>query len=153
MTRWPWPGPAAGWPADPTPTCRSACPTTSARPPPWRTTPGWRSLYPYFRASGCKSGHGTIAWLPAPDYVMLPKPLRRPASQLPAGRPVVALLDTGVREHDWLVEAHGEPYWEEAQGWTPPRTIPEVAGQESHGEETDNPDFGGHWGTAPSSPD
>ncbi len=104
------------------------------------------SLYPYYRASGCKSGHGTVAWLPAPDYVMPPKPLRRPASQFPAGRPVVALLDTGVREHDWLVETDGEPYWEEAEGWTPPRTIPEVAGQESHGEESDGPDFGSHWG-------
>ncbi|MEE6262586.1 S8 family peptidase [Plantactinospora sonchi] len=104
------------------------------------------SLYPYFRASGCKSGHGTVAWLPAPDHVMLPKPIRRPASQFPAGRPVVALLDTGVREHDWLVETDGEPYWEEAQGWTPRRAIPEVAGQESHSEERDGPDFGSHWG-------
>ncbi|MET8283129.1 S8/S53 family peptidase [Micromonospora sp. NPDC005174] len=103
------------------------------------------TLYPYFRASGCKSGHGTVAWLPAPDYVMLPKPLRRPASQLPGGRPVVALLDTGVREHDWLAETDGEPYWEEAQGWTPPRTLAEVAGQESRGED-DDPDFGSHWG-------
>ena len=68
---------------------------------------------------------------------MPPKPLRRPASQFPAGRPVVALLDTGVREHDWLVETDGEPYWEEAEGWTPLRTIPEIAGQESHGEESD----------------
>ncbi|WP_433458156.1 S8 family peptidase [Micromonospora sp. CA-248212] len=104
------------------------------------------NLYPYFGASGCKSGHGTIAWLAAPEHVMPPKPARRPASQFPAGRPVVALLDTGVREHDWLAEAGGEPYWEEAQGWTPPRAIPAVAGQESRGEETEQPDFGSHWG-------
>lgn len=104
------------------------------------------NLYPYFRASGRKSGHGTVAWLPAPDYVMPPKPPRRPASQLPAGRRVVALLDTGVREHDWLVETDGEPYWESAEGWTPRRVIPGDAGQESHGEEGDGPDFGSHWG-------
>ncbi|MFG1840311.1 S8 family peptidase [Micromonospora sp. NPDC049175] len=103
-------------------------------------------LFPYFRASGRKSGHGTVSWLPAPDHVMLPKPPRRPASQFPAGRPVVALLDTGVREHDWLVESDGEPYWEEARGWTPLRAIAEIAGQESHGQESDETDFGSHWG-------
>ncbi|MFG2054527.1 S8 family serine peptidase [Micromonospora sp. NPDC048930] len=103
-------------------------------------------LYPYYQASGCKSGHGTVAWLPAPDYMMPPKPLRRPASQLPAGRPVVALLDTGVRKHDWLDEADGEPYWADAEGWTPLRAIPKVAGQESHGAASENPDFGSHWG-------
>ncbi|WP_157756786.1 S8/S53 family peptidase [Plantactinospora sp. KBS50] len=102
-----------------------------------------RSLYPYYRASGRKSGHGTVAWLPAPEHVMPPKPPRRPASRFPAGRPVVALLDTGVREHDWLVETDGDPYWQEAQDWTPARPIAEIAGQDSHGEESDGPDSGG----------
>ncbi|WBB75902.1 S8/S53 family peptidase [Micromonospora sp. WMMD1128] len=104
------------------------------------------NLYPNYRAGGRKSGHGTVAWLPAPDHVMPPKPRRRPDRDFPAGRPVVALLDTGVREHDWLVEADGEPCWEEAEGWTPPRAIPEIAGQDGRGDESDEVDFGSHWG-------
>jgi hypothetical protein len=52
-----------------------------------------------FAADGKKSGHGTIAWLPAPEYVM-PKAPDWPSTARP---PVIALLDTGVRSHPWLL--------------------------------------------------
>jgi hypothetical protein len=38
----------------------------------------------------------------APVAVCLPAPRRRPAGELPCRRPVVAVLDTGVRSHPWL---------------------------------------------------
>lgn len=97
-----------------------------------------RDLFPYYLASGRKSGHGTIAWLPAPEYEMPDPPQPGPASGFPGGRPVVALLDTGVKEHDWLAPVDGEPYWTEAQGWVPRRSIPEASGD----------DFGSHFGHA-----
>ena len=51
-----------------------------------------------FAADGKKSGHGTIGWLPAPDYLM-PHAQAWPST---APKRVIALLDTGVRTHPWL---------------------------------------------------
>lgn len=50
-----------------------------------------------FQASGKKSGHGTIAWLSAPPFEMHDRP---PVSG--TGHPVIALLDSGVMDHEWL---------------------------------------------------
>jgi subtilisin family serine protease len=52
----------------------------------------------FYKGMGEKSGHGTIAWLSAPRFAM-----GDPPSVLPdANGPVVALLDSGVMDHDWL---------------------------------------------------
>jgi subtilisin family serine protease len=94
---------------------------------------------PLFSADGKKSGHGTIAWLPAPDYAV-------PAGQdwPPAGpRGVIALLDTGVRPHPWLPEDEADQLSfvvkAEEHGWSPP--LPD----------DDTPpagDYSSHWGHA-----
>ena len=91
-----------------------------------------------FDASGKKTGHGTIAWLPAPRYEMKPSPPWRPVRR----RPVIALLDSGVREHGWLPEpVDGQPFCIDAgdtYGWQPPVPIPALPEE----------DFGSHWGHA-----
>jgi hypothetical protein len=53
----------------------------------------------FYKAAGRKSGHGigTIAWLSAPPSEMPDRP-----DTLIAERPVIALLDSGVMDHDWL---------------------------------------------------
>jgi hypothetical protein len=89
-----------------------------------------------FSASGKKSGHGTIAWLPAPSYEMHESP---PWRGLP-GRPVIALLDSGVQPHDWLPGGGGQPFVLDARdfGWPGPALDnPPATGQ-----------FGSHWGHA-----
>lgn len=90
-------------------------------------------------AAGKKSGHGTIAWLPAPDYVMPEGP------DWPSTAPsrVIALLDTGVRQHRWLPQLQpGEPAFllnAEDYGWQSP--VP---------DDDTGPfgDYGSHWGHA-----
>ncbi|MFC5924144.1 S8 family peptidase [Micromonospora vulcania] len=97
-----------------------------------------RELYPPYLASGRKLGHGTAAWLPAPPEEMRTPGTGRPDSAFAVGRPVVALLDTGVQDHDALLLDGGEPYWAEAVGWVPPLDIP-----------TAEPGvYGSHWGHA-----
>jgi hypothetical protein len=51
----------------------------------------------FYQGMGKKSGHGTVAWLSAPSFEM---PDREAVSG--AGRPVIALLDSGVMDHEWL---------------------------------------------------
>lgn len=88
-------------------------------------------------ASGKKTGHGTIAWLPAPSYEMQRSPDWPPTRP----SPVIALLDTGVqREHPWL-PAGGQPSFvlnAEDYGWQSP--LPPLP--------DDDPDYGSHWGHA-----
>ena len=89
-------------------------------------------------ASGKKSGHGTIAWLPAPDYEM---PAPQPWQQQPGRRPVIALLDSGVQQHYWLPDPAGRPAFviDPAQeyGWRTAVTDVDAP-----------PDYGSHWGHA-----
>jgi subtilisin family serine protease len=88
-----------------------------------------------YAASGKKSGHGTIAWLPAPSYEM---PDGSP--WLPGNRPpVIALLDTGVRQHPWLPADGATPFilHSEAYGWQSP--LPDDDAAE---------DYNSHWGHA-----
>jgi Subtilase family len=94
-----------------------------------------------FAADGKKSGHGTIAWLPAPGYVMPEGP------DWPSTAPsrVIALLDTGVRQHPWLPELQpGEPESAfllnaEDYGWQSP--VPDD-------DKSPTPDYSSHWGHA-----
>lgn len=79
---------------------------------------------------------------------------RRPLAELPGGRrPVVALLDTAVRPHEWLGRPCADPaedaFWTDARdlGWDPGRRLPvpgplpvppeplgrELGDQEGHG--------------------
>jgi hypothetical protein len=51
----------------------------------------------FYKGMGKKSGHGTIAWLSAPRFEMPDRP-----ATPGAGRPTIALLDSGVMDHDWL---------------------------------------------------
>jgi len=88
-------------------------------------------------AAGLKSGHGTAAWLSAPDYEM---PEQEPWRRLDR-RPVIALLDSGVQPHDWLpLPADGQACVvdaAEAYGWPAPK-LPE----------DDAPFYGGRYGHA-----
>ena len=93
-------------------------------------------------ADGKKSGHGTIAWLPAPGYVMPEGP------DWPSTAPsrVIALLDTGVRQHPWLPELQPGERRESAfllnaedYGWQSP--VPD----DDTGPTTD---YSSHWGHA-----
>lgn len=59
-----------------------------------------------FFAAGKKSGHGVAAWLPAPADEMPDKPSWSPDGD----HPVIALLDSGVRPHDWLPAEGGPPF-------------------------------------------
>jgi Subtilase family len=71
-----------------------------------------------FAADGKKSGHGTIAWLPAPAYAMQVGP-KWPTD---SGRSVIALLDTGVRPHPWLPDTDERSFVLDAEdyGWKSP---------------------------------
>ncbi len=88
-----------------------------------------------FAAGGKKSGHGTIAWLPAPSYEMPGSPPWPPAHQ----PPVIALLDSGVREHPWLPA--GFALNAEDYGWQSPLPDEEAAPEPVA-------DYGSHWGHA-----
>lgn len=95
-------------------------------------------------ASGKKSGHGTIAWLPAPSYDMqAPPPWRRQ----PARRPVIALLDSGVQQHDWLPDpASSPPFCVDAAqeyGWPAPELHDDPPAGSLPGE-----NYGSHSGHA-----
>jgi subtilisin family serine protease len=99
---------------------------------------GWDAEF--FDAAGKKSGHGAFAWLPAPGYEM---PAPQPPDG-PGGRPVIALLDSGIQAHDWLAEAEAEspggpPFVVSAEdcGWLAPLLIDGPV-----------PPYGTHWGHA-----
>ena len=92
-----------------------------------------------FRASGLKTGHGTVSWELVRPRAMPPRPPWPPAG-LP---PVVVVLDSGVKPHPWLP----------ADPATGPRfcvvpdpgpslvvPVPDPA--------LDTGDFGGYWGHA-----
>jgi subtilisin family serine protease len=49
-------------------------------------------------ATGLKSGHGTVTWVPAPPEAMPDKPPWPPKGP----SPVVVVLDSGVKPHSWL---------------------------------------------------
>jgi hypothetical protein len=94
-----------------------------------------------FSASGKKSGHGLVAWLPAPAYEMPPS---KPLQESPRP-PVIALLDSGVQLHNWLPENGGPPSVvdaEAAYGWKAPMLPPDPE------KISANPDYGTHWGHA-----
>ena len=92
---------------------------------------------PLLAASGLKSGHGTVFWTPVPAADMPPAPPWPPAGS----RPVVVVLDSGVKPHTWLPqdEAHPfliEPVLDPSFGLPLPDTAP-VTGE-----------FHGYWGHA-----
>jgi hypothetical protein len=93
-----------------------------------------------FSASGKKSGHGLVAWLPAPAYEMPPSPPWQP----PPRPPVIALLDSGVQRHHWLPGNGRPPFVVDAedQGWSPPMPPPDP--EKDH----EDPHYGTHWGHA-----
>ncbi len=57
------------------------------------------------RAAGLKSGHGTITWTPIEQYEAPQRPPWPPAGP----PPVVAVLDSGVRQHSWLPPQTSHP--------------------------------------------
>lgn len=82
-----------------------------------------------FAGLPAKEGHGTTR---AGLLVVGMKPPPRSAAEPDAGRrPVVAVLDTAVREHPWLGDGAGhDPFWHDARKvddhpWRPPFTVPE----------------------------
>ncbi|MGN9907698.1 S8 family peptidase [Phytohabitans sp. LJ34] len=98
--------------------------------------PGIYQLY------GEKSGHGRCdaAWMPVDRAELGDPPARRPARR----RAVVALLDSGVREHPWLLERGGEDFVLDAPGWEEarPNAMPKLA------KVGDQENFGSHLGHA-----
>jgi subtilisin family serine protease len=94
-----------------------------------------------FAATGKKSGHGTIAWLPAPSYEMPVSPPWQPSHR----PPVIALLDTGVRQHQWLPADGKQPFalFAEHLGW--PSPIPDEDAAPGSDEDED---YRSHWGHA-----
>lgn len=95
-----------------------------------------------FTASGKKSGHGTIAWLPAPAYEMAAGPPWRPSHR----PPVIALLDTGVQEHPWLPRDGDPPFVLHAEdyGWQSP--VPDDDTDDD--ADDDGANYRSHWGHA-----
>jgi hypothetical protein len=92
---------------------------------------------PLLKASGLKSGHGTVFWTPVLAADMPPAPPWPPVGS----RPVVVVLDSGVKPHTWLPqdEAHPfliEPVLDPSFGLPLPDTAP-VTGE-----------FHGYWGHA-----
>jgi hypothetical protein len=93
-----------------------------------------------FTAEGLKSGHGTIAWLPAPDTQMPSVPWR------PQRPPVIALLDSGVvQTHSWLPAGDDPQFVVDATeyGWTAPDLD-----QPAPPPGVDAPYYGSHFGHA-----
>jgi hypothetical protein len=73
-----------------------------------------------FQPEGKKSGHGAIAWLPAPLYAVTAPPSWPPG---PGRHPVIALLDSRVDDqHPWLPQSGSPPFVthpKNQQGWSP----------------------------------
>jgi hypothetical protein len=94
---------------------------------------------PLYGAEGKKSGHGAIAWLPAPDYAM---PAPQPWPTGPGPHPVIALLDGVVEAHNWLPDGGDPPFVVDAtqHGWSGPDLDDEVP----PAAESGLPDFGSH---------
>lgn len=61
---------------------------------------------PVYDALGKVSGHGVGAWVPAPAYLAREISAPEPSDGQPP-QPVVAILDTVVRPHAWLMDAAG----------------------------------------------
>jgi subtilisin family serine protease len=103
-----------------------------------------------FSASGKKSGHGTIAWLPAPPYDMQDSPLWPPTDRPPTGRPpVIALLDSGVQQHDWLPDAASSPpFWLDAAEKKYDWPAPVLDGDDPPATDLRGDNYGSHWGHA-----
>jgi subtilisin family serine protease len=92
---------------------------------------------PLLAASGLKSGHGTVSWTAVPAADMPPAPPWPPAGS----RPVVVLLDSGVKPHTWLPQPVDPPFCIEPTldpsfGLPKPDTAP-LTGE-----------FHGYWGHA-----
>ena len=90
-----------------------------------------------FKLAGKKSGHGAIAWLPAPDYDMPQPDPWSPGS----GGPVIALLDSAVDTgHPWLPQS-SDPFVTDLKKNTlwPGPDLPETGPEDDRG-----PDLGSH---------
>jgi len=89
------------------------------------------------RASGLKSGHGTVSWTQVPAADMPPAPPWPPAGS----PPVVVVLDSGVKPHTWLPQDADlpfcvEPVLDPSFGLPLPDTAPDTG------------EFHGFWGHA-----
>lgn len=89
---------------------------------------------------GEKTGHGVATWVPASAAEMGPPPAWRAVRR----RPVIALLDSGVRDHPWLpAPVDGQPFVVEAHGWEEhrPLDVPPLPDLAPH-----DANFGSHLG-------
>ncbi|MGH3683350.1 MAG: S8 family peptidase, partial [Natronosporangium sp.] len=86
-------------------------------------------------ASGKKIGHGLIAWVTVPARQMPASPPWRPVAR----RPVVALLDSGVKPHPWLPDEPDDPFHLLA-GWQTKLPVPPLRSAD------DRPNYGSHYG-------
>lgn len=86
-------------------------------------------------ASGKKIGHGLIAWVPVPASQLPPSPPWRPVAR----RPVVALLDSGVKPHRWLPDDPDDPFHVLAD-WGPQLPVRPLRSADHR------PNYGSHYG-------
>jgi hypothetical protein len=90
---------------------------------------------------GEKTGHGLVSWVPVEEAEMGPRPAWRALRR----RPVVALLDSGVRRHPWLPDpVEGQAFVVDAPDWVRHRpldiaSLPDIA---------QAPNYGSHLGHA-----
>jgi Subtilase family len=93
---------------------------------------------PLLRADGLKTGHGTVAWVPVGPDKMKPAPHWPPHGS----PPVVVVLDSGVKPHNWLPADTETPrFCVDAQP-DPSYGLPLFDDALHTGE------FGGYWGHA-----
>ena len=90
-----------------------------------------------FLAAGKRTGFATIAWRAVDDEQMWAAPAWSSRDR----RPVVALLDTKIRCHQWLRDGSGALCWEPAPEWRAPLPIPPEVNE-------DGQDLGSHYGHA-----
>jgi hypothetical protein len=92
-----------------------------------------------FRATGLKSGHGTVSWERVRERAMPPRLAWQPAGP----HPVVAVLDSGVKKHPWLPK-HTPTH---PRFWFAPQPGPRLPAPVSD-PALDTGDFGAYWGHA-----
>jgi hypothetical protein len=93
---------------------------------------------PLIHADGLKTGHGTVAWIPVGPDKMKPAPHWPPH----VSPPVVVVLDSGVKPHDWLPAATETPAFRLDAEPDPSFGLPMFDDSLHTGE------FGAYWGHA-----
>ena len=98
---------------------------------------------PLLTAKGIKSGHGTVAWVPVGPDKMKPAPPWPPH----VSPPVVVVLDSGVKRHNWLPPHTDNPDKDNPNFCIDPQPDPSY-GLPLFDDALHTGEFGGYWGHA-----